>query len=127
MVAKPSMSDLIGGLPPMASVVPLHEGPVNATPELDLTVPFGRVSRHLSIYAPNAVFGLIDELAHLSRRAIEPNVFFDPQFLAPAMPRLDDRKVRLMVVRDEKGSRSRLRLLMPFSVERSICSCIVTH
>lgn len=119
MVAKPSMSDLIGGLPPMASVVPLHEGPVNATPELDLTVPFGRVSRHLSIYAPNAVFGLIDELAHLSRRAIEPNVFFDPQFLAPAMPRLDDRKVRLMVVRDEKGSRSRLRLLMPFSVERS--------
>lgn len=119
MVAKPSMTDITGQLSSMASVVPRYTDAVSATPELDLVVPMGRTARHLSIYQPNAVFGLIDELIHLSRRAIEPNVFFDPQFLAPAMPRLDDRKVRLMVVRDEKGSRSRLRLLMPFSVERS--------
>ncbi|MEF2551567.1 GNAT family N-acetyltransferase [Aurantimonas sp. A2-1-M11] len=110
---------MFGALPPVTPVVPLFEGSPPVLPEIDLAVPQARMSRHLSIYAPNAVFELVGELAHLSRRAIEPNVFFDPQFLAPAMPRLDDRKVRLMVVRDEKGTRSRLRLLMPFSVERS--------
>ena len=86
-------------------------------PWIDIAIETGHVRRRLSVYEPGAVFALVKELAHLSRRAIEPNLFFDPQFLAPAMPRLDDRKVKLMVVRDETGARSRLRLLMPYSVE----------
>ncbi len=77
----------------------------------------GRQRRRLSVYEPGQVFALVEELAHLSRRAIEPNLFFDPQFLAPAMARLDDRKVKLMVVRDDSRGNGRLRLLMPYSVE----------
>ncbi|WP_062231882.1 GNAT family N-acetyltransferase [Aureimonas sp. N4] len=74
-------------------------------------------SRWISIYEPHAAFSLLDELQHLSRRAIEPNVFFDPRFLIPAMPRLEDKSVRLLVARDEAEGRSRLRFFMPFSVE----------
>ena len=60
----------------------------------------------------------MEELDHLCARTIEPNVFFNPRFLAPAMPRLEDREVRLAVIRDGDETRSRLRLLMPFSVEK---------
>lgn len=77
-----------------------------------------RPPRKLAIYPASAGFDLVDELDHLSRRVIEPNVFFNPRFLAPAMPRLDDREVRLAVMRDGDEYRSRLRLLVPFSVER---------
>jgi hypothetical protein len=88
-------------------------------PERDLAIPHQGAARRFSVYAPAAAFDLITELRHLSRRAIEGNVFFDPKFLVPAMPRLDERKVRLMVIRDEDEARSRLRLLMPFSIERA--------
>lgn len=74
-------------------------------------------TRRLAIYPRSAGFGLLDELDHLGARAIEPNVFFSPRFLAPAMPRLDDRDIRLAVIRDETRERSRLRLLVPFTVE----------
>ncbi|MBP0614814.1 GNAT family N-acetyltransferase [Jiella sp. KSK16Y-1] len=86
---------------------------------LDLAVARSGGSRRFTIYRPEQAFGLIDELQHLSRRSIEPNVFFDPQFFVPAMPRLDERSVRLMVLRDEGPERSRLRLLMPYTIERS--------
>ncbi|MBE0692749.1 MAG: GNAT family N-acetyltransferase, partial [Aquamicrobium sp.] len=75
-----------------------------------------QVRRSLAIYPASAGFALVEELEHLSARAIEPNVFFNPRFLAPAMPRLDDRDVRLAVIRDGDGERSRLRLLVPFTV-----------
>src|SRR5690606_15813150 len=75
--------------------------------------------RSLAIYPASAGFDLVEELEHLSARAIEPNVFFNPSFLAPAMPRLDDREVRLAVIRDGDDHRSRLRLLVPFTVERA--------
>ncbi len=74
-------------------------------------------ARWLSIYEPHAAFSLVEELQHLSRRAVEANPFFEPRFLVPAMPRLDDKAVRLIVVRDEGDGRSRLRFFMPFSVE----------
>ncbi len=77
-----------------------------------------QVRRSLAIYPASAGFELVEELEHLSARAIEPNVFFNPRFLAPAMPRLDDREVRLAVIRDGDGEKSRLRLLVPFTVER---------
>ena len=78
----------------------------------------GRPPRRLAIYPATAGFDLIEELEHLANRAIEPNIFCHPRFLAPAMPRLEDREVRLAVIRDGDEDRSRLRLLVPFSVER---------
>ncbi|MEX6507089.1 GNAT family N-acetyltransferase [Jiella sp. M17.18] len=86
---------------------------------VDVAVGRGDQSRRFSIYDPSDAFALIDELQHLSRRAIEANVFFDPKFLVPAMPRLDERHVQLMVMRDEGPARSRLRLMMPFTREPS--------
>ena len=61
--------------------------------------------RKLSVYAASAGFDLVDELDHLAARSVEPNVFFNPRFLAPAMPRLEDRDVFLAVMRDENDQR----------------------
>lgn len=80
--------------------------------------PSGCLIHRLSIYPASAGFELVEELDFLCARTIEPNVFFNPHFLAPAMPRLDDREVRLAVIRDGAGPAGRLRLLVPFSVER---------
>lgn len=79
----------------------------------------GRQARSLAIYGASAGFDLVEELDHLSARTIESNVFFNPRFLAPAMPRLEDREVRLAVIRDGEGNRNRLRMLLPFSIERA--------
>lgn len=76
-----------------------------------------RQQRELSVYDATAGFDLAEELEHLAKRAIEPNIFYHPRFLAPAMPRIEDREVRLAVMRDNETGR--LRLLVPFSVERS--------
>ncbi len=76
------------------------------------------IPRKLAIYGAAAGFELRDELDHLSNRTIEPNIFFNARFLAPAMPRLEDREVRFMVMRDENETRSRLRFVMPYTVER---------
>ncbi|RCS22477.1 GNAT family N-acetyltransferase [Phyllobacterium salinisoli] len=76
------------------------------------------IPRKLSIYGASAGFELLEELEYLTYRTIEPNIFFNPRFLAPAMPRLDDRQVRFMVMRDENEVRSRLRFLMPYTIER---------
>lgn len=78
----------------------------------------GRPNRMLSIYPAQAGYDLQAELDFLSNRAMEPNVFFTSRFLAPAMPRLEDREIRLAIIRDETEHHSRLRLLLPFSVER---------
>ncbi|MBA3446514.1 MAG: GNAT family N-acetyltransferase [Pseudaminobacter sp.] len=77
-----------------------------------------RPQRRLAIYPASAGFDLVEELDYLCARTIEPNVFFNPRFLAPAMPRLEDREVRLAVIRDGDEYKDRLRLLVPFSVER---------
>lgn len=76
-----------------------------------------RPPRKLAIYPASAGFDLVEELDYLCSRTIEPNVFFNPRFLAPAMPRLEDREVRLAVIRDGDEFRSRLRMLVPFSIE----------
>ena len=79
-----------------------------------------RPERKLAIYPASAGFDLVEELDYLCARTIEPNVFFNPRFLAPAMPRLEDREVRLAVIRDGDEYRNRLRLLVPLSVERPV-------
>ena len=77
-----------------------------------------RPPRRLAIYPASAGFELVEELDYLCARTIEPNVFFNPRFLAPAMPRLEDREVRLAVIRDGDEFKNRLRLLVPFSIEK---------
>jgi Acetyltransferase (GNAT) domain len=74
--------------------------------------------RRFSVYPASAAFQLSAELEHLSYRAIEPNIYFNPRFLAPAMPRLQDKDVRLAVLRDDNGTRTRLRLVMPYVIQR---------
>lgn len=90
-----------------------HEAP----PWLVETIE-NRPPRRLAIYPATAGFDLVEELDYLCARAIEPNLFFNPRFLAPAMPRLEDREVRLAVIRDGDEFRNRLRLLVPFTVEK---------
>lgn len=85
-------------------------------PERDIAV--GRSGRHLAIYPARAGYALQEELDFLTNRALEPNIFFSARFLAPAMPRLEDRVIKLMLIRDETEAHSRMRLLAPFSVEK---------
>ncbi|WP_419906659.1 GNAT family N-acetyltransferase [Hoeflea sp.] len=87
-------------------------------PAAETSVDTGRPSRQLCVYPARAGYDLRRELDFLTHRAVEPNVFFSARFMAPAMPRLEDKQIRLMIMRDEDERRSRLRFLMPFSVER---------
>lgn len=87
-------------------------------PVADVHVAIGRPGRELCLYPARMGYDLQEELDFLGNRAMEPNVFFSGRFLAPAMPRLEDRQVRLALIRDDDGKRSRLRFLMPFSVEK---------
>ncbi len=88
------------------------------TLQSERTLTVGRPGRHLAVYPARAGYDLQRELDFLSNRAIEQNVFFTGRFLAPAMPRLEDRVIRLAVIRDQSEQRSRIRFLMPFSIEK---------
>ncbi|MBD9374950.1 GNAT family N-acetyltransferase [Rhizobium sp. ARZ01] len=103
-----------------AGGAPFGDPPVGApqAPMAEYRIPVGRPGRSLSLYPAVAGYELQQELDFLANRALEPNVFFTGRFLAPAMPRLEDRTVRLSLIRDEDARRSRIRLLMPFSVEK---------
>ncbi len=92
---------------------PLFDSAMQARLGLDTR---GVTERTLSIYDAHSGFELADELKYLATRTIEPNIFFNPSFLAPAMPRLEDREIKLAVMRD--GAEGRLRMLMPFSIEK---------
>ena len=118
MVSVPILEEHSGGPAGVmiADLAGLAEQPVQKTQFSELSS--ARPPRRLSVYPASAGFDLVDELDHLCVRTIEPNIFFNPRFLAPAMPRLEDREVRLAVIRDEDDLRSRLRLLMPYSIER---------
>jgi hypothetical protein len=117
MGAKPLIEEVSGGtagamIAGLAGL-PAVQRPPEKEQNSDITP-----SRRLSIYPASAGFDLVEELEFLSARALESNVFFNPRFLAPAMPRIEDREVRLAVIRDNVGERSRLRLLVPFSIEK---------
>ena len=118
MTATPILEEMAGG--PTGAMISelagLAEGPMERARVELLTGR--RPERRLAVYPASAGFELVEELDHLAARALEPNVFFNPRFLAPAMPRLEDREVRLAVIRDGSEYKSRLRLLLPFSIER---------
>jgi hypothetical protein len=99
---------ILGGLVPPAPDRPIAEN----------TIDIGRPGRQLCLYPARQGYELQPELDFLSNRALEPNVFFTGRFLAPAMPRLEDRIVRLALIRDSDERRSRIRFLMPFSIEK---------
>lgn len=117
MVAVPLVEETGGGASGamIGDLAGVPEAGTSADMEL---LSASRPLRRLAIYAASAGFDLVEELDHLAARAIEPNLFFNPRFLAPAMPRLEDREVRLAVIRDGTEEKSRLRLLIPFSVEK---------
>ncbi len=118
MVAIPLLEETSGG-PAGTRIAGLAGAATNAADAAHMElVANDRPLRRLAIYPASAGFDLVEELDHLSARTIEPNVFFNPRFLAPAMPRLEDREVRLAVIRDGNEYRSRLRLLVPYSVEK---------
>ncbi|TJW41404.1 MAG: GNAT family N-acetyltransferase, partial [Mesorhizobium sp.] len=117
MAAIPLLEETSGG-PAGAMVSGLAGLAREADPAQIELLANHRPQRKLAIYAASAGFDLVEELDYLCTRTIEPNVFFNPRFLAPAMPRLEDREVRLAVIRDGNEYRNRLRLLVPFSVER---------
>ncbi|MES5098018.1 GNAT family N-acetyltransferase [Agrobacterium sp. BA1120] len=87
-------------------------------PAADSSVRVGRAGREFCIYPAQLGYDLQEELDFLSNRVMEPNIFFTGKLLAPAMPRVDDRSVRFALMRDENGARSRMRFLMPFTVEK---------
>lgn len=118
MVAVPILEEMSGSASGamIASLAGLPEAEANR-PRLELLIGERR-PRRLAIYPAHAGFELVEELDHLCARTVEPNIFFNPRFLAPAMPRLEDREVRLAVIRDAAARRERLRLLVPFSIER---------
>ena len=118
MAAIPLLEELAGG--PSSQILSQLSGfdSHEATKQLEETLGTRAVPRKLSVYSASAGFELLDELEYLTYRTVEPNIFFNPRFLAPAMPRLDDRQVRFMVMRDENDVKSRLRFLMPYTIER---------
>jgi hypothetical protein len=115
-MARPPLSDRTRGKtnPMMHELASLDLDP----PRAETRVEIGRPGRELCLYSSKLGYELQDELDFLSNRAMEPNVFFSGGVLAPAMPRLDDRQVRFALIRDNKGKHSRMRLLMPFSLEK---------
>lgn len=74
--------------------------------------------KQLALYPTQSSYALEAELDLLSNRALEPNIFFSGSFLAPAMPRLDDRAIKLLTVRDVNEERTRLRFAMPLTIEK---------
>ncbi|PYE88973.1 type IV secretion system effector crotonyl transferase BspF [Phyllobacterium leguminum] len=119
MVAIPLLEEAAGGSAARL-VSELAETDVTGEVAKKLEESLGHrdIPRKFAIYGAAAGFDLLEELDHLTFRTIEPNIFVNPRFLAPAMPRLDDRQVRFMVMRDESETRSRLRFLMPYTIER---------
>ncbi|NWJ23854.1 GNAT family N-acetyltransferase [Rhizobium sp. RM] len=87
-------------------------------PVADSSKRVGREGREFCIYPGQLGYEMQEELDFLSNRVMEANVFFTGRLLAPAMPRLEDKSVRFALIRDENGARSRMRLLMPFTVEK---------
>lgn len=87
-------------------------------PGAETVVYPGRPGREFCVYPGRVGYELQEELDFLSNRAMEPNVFFTGRLLAPAMTRLDDRSIRFALLRDEDEQRSRLRFIMPFSIEK---------
>lgn len=74
--------------------------------------------RRFLVYPPAAGFDILPDIENVSDFSVEPNVFFTPHFSIPALPRLDEKSVRLMVLQDGTRDNPMTRFLMPFTVEK---------
>lgn len=116
-MARPPMTESTDSManPMMHELASLR---FDAEPRAEAHIEIGRPGRELCLYPARLGYDLQDELDFLSNRAMEPNVFFSARFLAPAMPRIEERQVRIALIRDRKPNSSRMRLLMPFSIDK---------
>ena len=89
-----------------------------AEPPAELRLPANVAGQEFCLYPGRVGYDLQVEMDQLSNRAMEPNVFFSGRFLAPAMPRLEDRQIRIGILRHTDRGRRRARVLLPFSVEK---------
>jgi len=92
--------------------------------DLDITISrepsrIDRGDRRLVIYPADSGFDILEDIDRVTDYALEPNIFFAPRFLVPAMPRIDSRQVRLMLLQDGAEDAPETRFLMPYSVEKS--------
>lgn len=78
-----------------------------------------RGDRRLVIYPADSGFDILEDIDRVTDYALEPNIFFAPRYLVPAMPRIDSRQVRLMMLQDGPEDAPETRFLMPYSVEKS--------
>ncbi|WP_421856948.1 GNAT family N-acetyltransferase [Oricola sp.] len=74
--------------------------------------------RRFTVHSAESGFDILDDIDRVTDFALEPNIFFAPRFLVPAMTRLDERQVRLMLVQDGARDAPQTRFLMPFSIEK---------
>ena len=89
--------------------------PPDAAPEISR---LSSGDRRFLVHSAESRFDIIDEIDRVTDFALEPNIFFSPRFLVPAMARLDERQVRLMVLQDGPRETPQTRFLLPFSVEK---------
>lgn len=75
--------------------------------------------RHFRVFAAHAGFEILPTIERVADYCIDPNIFFSPRFCVPAMPRLGERIVRLMLLQDGQNEDSETRFLMPFTVEKA--------
>tara|TARA_R110002020_G_scaffold64502_3_gene171162 strand:+ start:5110 stop:6399 length:1290 start_codon:yes stop_codon:yes gene_type:complete len=117
-MAPPPNSPDFEGLPGAGWPQPLSPAWQRDRPDADIQIAIGQGGRDLCLYPASFGYEMQQELEFLTNRAMEPNIFFSAGLLAPAMPRVEDKQVRFALIRDEHGERSRMRLLMPFTVEK---------
>lgn len=75
-------------------------------------------NRKFVVYPAGAGFEIFDDIDPVTNYVLEPNIFFAPGFCVPAMPRLDDRQVYLMVLQDRGEVGAGTRFIMPYTVEK---------
>lgn len=75
-------------------------------------------NRKFAVYPSGAGFEIFDDLDPVTNFTVEPNIFFAPRFCVPAMPRLDERQVFVMVLQDRAEQTANTRFLMPYTVEK---------
>lgn len=115
MVGLPVIEEVIAkdGAVGLAGIAQDGAGPTPAT--------MSRLSvgeRRFLVYPPAAGFDILPDIEHVSDYAVEPNVFFTPHFSIPALSRLDEKHVRLMMLQDGDRESPKTRFLMPFTVEK---------
>ncbi|GFP62960.1 hypothetical protein BCBD1442_23180 [Brucella ceti] len=86
MAAKPLLEESAGGnAAHLVSQLSDSSAVIEAAKKMEESLHSRDIPRKLAIYGAAAGFELRDELDHLSNRTIEPNIFFNARFLAPAM------------------------------------------